>query len=77
MLKNAAQMLNFTYTIQNSPDGKWLGLKKDASWIGLMGQASKNIVDFSIGALPVEVGSTKVIFWIFNYIIIPYTIIKL
>ena len=61
MLENAAQSLNFTFTIENSPDMKWLGLDQNASWNGLMGQASKNIVDFSIGALPVEVGSTKVI----------------
>ena len=61
MLKNAAQSLNFTFTIENSPDMKWLGLDQNASWNGLMGQASKNIVDFSIGALPVEVGSTQVI----------------
>ena len=60
MLKNAAHLLNFTYTIQNSPDGKWLGLNKNASWEGLMGQASKHIVDFSIGALPIEVGSAMV-----------------
>ena len=69
MLKNVAHLLNFTFTIENSPDGKWLGLKKDGSWEGLMGQASKNIVDFSIGALPIEVGSAKVILWILKYIL--------
>ena len=60
MLNSVAHSRNFTFTIENSPDNLWTGLKKDGNWRGVVGHASKNSVDFSIGALPIDFGTAKV-----------------
>ena len=60
MLKNAANMLNFTYTIENPPDGSWGHIKEDASWNGLVYHASKDIVDFVICDVFIVFGRSQV-----------------
>ena len=60
MLKNAAAFLNFSYTIENPPDGAWGHLKEDGEWSGLIGHASKNIVDFVICDVLIAFGRSQV-----------------
>ena len=60
MLKNAAVMLNFTYTIENPPDGSWGHIKPDASWNGLVYHASQDIVDFVICDVFIVFGRSQV-----------------
>ena len=60
MLKNAAKMLNFTYTIENPPDGSWGHIKEDASWNGLVYHASQDIVDFVICDVFIVFGRSQV-----------------
>ena len=70
MLKNAANMLNFTYTIENPPDGSWGHIKEDASWNGLVYHASQDIVDFVICDVFIVFGRSQVS--IFNKLDIVY-----
>ena len=48
MLVNTAKVLNFTYTIENPPDGSWGHIKADGSWNGMVYHISQNIVDLVI-----------------------------
>ena len=48
MLKDTAKALNFTYTIENPPDGKWGHIEPDGNWNGLVYYVSKDNVDIVI-----------------------------
>ena len=69
MLKNAAKMLNFTYTIENPPDGSWGHIKEDASWNGLVYHASQDIVDFVICDVFIVFGRSQVSNLLLRYLL--------
>lgn len=48
MLKSIAPILNFTYTIENPPDGKWGHVEPDGRWNGLVYHVSQDFVDLVI-----------------------------
>ncbi len=48
MLVNVASVLNFSYTIENPPDGKWGHVEPDGRWNGLVYHVSQNFVDLVI-----------------------------
>ena len=61
MLVNTAKVLNFTYTIENPPDGSWGHIKADGSWNGMVYHISQNIVDLVICDLFIVYGRHMVI----------------
>ena len=59
-INSISHSLNFTYTIQN-PNPVSRGYNKDGSYRGTVGIAMNHIVDFSIGATPIESANSRVI----------------
>ena len=48
MLYNMAKILNFTYNIENPPDGKWGHIEPDGRWNGLVYHVSQDSADLII-----------------------------
>ena len=60
MLKNMAKILNFTYLIENPPDGKWGHIEPDGRWNGLVYHVSKDSVDLVICDIFIVYGRQQV-----------------
>ena len=39
-------LMNFTYTVTEPPDGKWGAIRPDGTWSGMVGMLQEKQVDF-------------------------------
>ena len=39
-------MMNFTYTVTEPPDGQWGAIRPDGTWSGMVGMLQEKQVDF-------------------------------
>ncbi len=60
MLAIISDVLNFTYTMENPPDGQWGHVSPEGNWDGLVNHAAKNIVDFVICDVFIVYGRAQV-----------------
>ena len=60
MMNNAAKILNFTYAIENSPDGLWGSIESDGNWNGLVYHVSQDSADIIISAIFISYGRQSV-----------------
>ena len=45
VFKELSELLNFSYTVTNPPDGEWGSEKDDGTWSGMVGQLETKMVD--------------------------------
>ena len=60
MMNNMAKLLNFTYVIENSPDGLWGGIEPDGNWNGLVYHVSQDSADIIISEIFLSYGRQSV-----------------
>ena len=60
MMNNMAKVLNFTYAIENSPDGLWGGIEPDGNWNGLVYHVSQDSADIIISEIFLSYGRQSV-----------------
>ena len=60
MMNNMAKILNFTYAIENSPDGLWGGIEPDGNWNGLVYHVSQDSADIIISEIFLSYGRQSV-----------------